>query len=226
MLEIKNVVNREIDGIPKKEYWIQMQLQMEVCQLNECDFLETKFIEYESRTDFMEDVSTDIYEDDDGHEFFNVCLSKDEKPKGQIIYFHTKEGKPLYIYKPLNVVHPEDIEKWYETTLEKYQSNEQYMYMKTIYWKLEHLSCVLVCRNEHWFQRNISSLEEIWNIIVQERTDGHAHRAPNRRVKPPLNQPTEINQCLIQRKINSIFTVHKLDTNNVYDEYEYDHEQL
>ena len=46
MLEIKNVVSREISGIPKSEYWIQMQLQMEVCELNECDFLETKFIEY------------------------------------------------------------------------------------------------------------------------------------------------------------------------------------
>ena len=29
MLEIKNIVNREINGIPKKEYWIQMQQQME-----------------------------------------------------------------------------------------------------------------------------------------------------------------------------------------------------
>jgi putative phage-type endonuclease len=45
MLEIKNPVSREITGIPKKEYWTQMQLQMEVCDLDECDFLETKFKE-------------------------------------------------------------------------------------------------------------------------------------------------------------------------------------
>ena len=32
MLEIKNIVNREITGIPKKEYWVQMQQQMEVCE--------------------------------------------------------------------------------------------------------------------------------------------------------------------------------------------------
>ena len=37
MLEIKNVVSRTITGA-KMEYWIQMQLQMEVCDLNECDF--------------------------------------------------------------------------------------------------------------------------------------------------------------------------------------------
>ena len=38
MLEVKNIVNRDITGIPKPEYWIQMQVQMEVCELNECDF--------------------------------------------------------------------------------------------------------------------------------------------------------------------------------------------
>ena len=43
MLEIKNVVSREINGIPKEDYWIQMQLQMETCDLDECDFLETGF---------------------------------------------------------------------------------------------------------------------------------------------------------------------------------------
>ena len=46
MLEIKNIVNREITGIPKEEYWIQMQVKMETCGLNECDFLETQFSEY------------------------------------------------------------------------------------------------------------------------------------------------------------------------------------
>ena len=55
MLEIKNIVNRDIDGIPKKEYWIQMQLQMETCDLNECDFLETRFIEYDSYAYFKAD---------------------------------------------------------------------------------------------------------------------------------------------------------------------------
>ena len=55
MLEIKNIVNREINGNPKMEYWIQTQLQMEVCNLNECDFLETRFIEYDSKEDFEQD---------------------------------------------------------------------------------------------------------------------------------------------------------------------------
>ena len=57
MLEIKNIVNREITGIPSKMYWIQMQIQMETCNLNYCDFLETQFKEYENEEQFYGDNS-------------------------------------------------------------------------------------------------------------------------------------------------------------------------
>ena len=38
MLEIKNPVSRKLSGVPKKDYWVQMQIQMEVWDLDECDF--------------------------------------------------------------------------------------------------------------------------------------------------------------------------------------------
>ena len=64
-----------------------MQLQMETCNLDECDFLETKFMEYESESDFKNDG-----------DFFTSA--KDEM-KGIIMYFSDKDGNPSYIYKPL-----------------------------------------------------------------------------------------------------------------------------
>jgi putative phage-type endonuclease len=48
MIEIKNIVNREITDTPKNEYWIQMQIQMEVCDLDHCHFVETRFKEFYS----------------------------------------------------------------------------------------------------------------------------------------------------------------------------------
>ena len=48
LVEVKNPVSRKLTGTPKKEYWIQMQLQMEVWDLNECDFLETVYKDYDS----------------------------------------------------------------------------------------------------------------------------------------------------------------------------------
>ena len=189
MLEIKNIVNREIDGIPKKEYWIQMQLQMKVCDLDECDFLETRFVEYPDRNTFSEDTSDDIYEDDNGLEFKNICLSKDNKKKGIILYFHTKEGKPYYVYKPLDISHPADILQWEESMLDLYQSDKfNYTYIKFIYWKLEEVSCVLVCRNRQWFEGAIQELKELWDTVVLERVSGFEHRAPNRKTKKDLTK--------------------------------------
>jgi putative phage-type endonuclease len=219
MLEIKNIVNREIDGIPKKEYWIQMQLQMEVCDLDECDFLETKFIEYPDYSSYLFDTSNELYEDEEGVEFQNICLSKDNKMKGTIIYFHTKEGKPFYVYRPLDLIHPNDIEQWTENIVDYYQSTTEfnYTYMKTIYWRLEQISCVLVCRNRKWFEENVKYIQEIWSIIEKERVSGYEHRAPNRKQKKDSIDLTTkpSGGCLLQfNKETGKITVIKKDVEN------------
>ena len=195
MLEIKNVVSREITGIPKKEYWTQMQLQMEVCDLDECDFLETKFIEYPDETAFLNDVQ--INENGDRE----LTLSSDNKAKGVILYFHTKDGKPFYKYKPLEITKESDIREWEETELEKYEAHpHNYIFIKFIYWKLEKLSCVLVLRNRDWFNSNIGQLEKVWKTIEEERISGYEHRAPNRKLKKaPLKGFVEKEQgCLLK----------------------------
>jgi putative phage-type endonuclease len=184
MLEIKNIVNREITGIPKKEYWVQTQLQMEVCDLDECDFLETKFTEYQNFKEFC----------DDGNE------EKTEKGefKGIIMYFNTKEGKPFYLYKPLEVLNYTEIDNWEEKMIEKYESEEHNMlWIKNHYWKLEKLSCVLILRNRKWFQDNIGQLEKVWNIILKERETGYEHRAPVKRVKKESTSKSEFQGCLL-----------------------------
>jgi putative phage-type endonuclease len=44
LLEIKCPVSRNIGEVPYY-YWIQVQIQLEVCNLDECDFMDCKFIE-------------------------------------------------------------------------------------------------------------------------------------------------------------------------------------
>ena len=186
MLEIKNVVSREINGIPKKEYWTQMQLQMEVCDLDECDFLETKFVEYPDISSFRTDTSNTIFYDSSGNEYNNNFLSKDNKIKGEIIYFHAKEGKPFYMYKPLEYISNYKVEEWENQMIDTYENEPyNYTYIKTIYWKLEVFSCILVLRNREWFKNNIIQLEKIWKIIEEERITGYQHRAP---IKKPKNE--------------------------------------
>ena len=91
MLEIKNIVNRDITGIPKMEYWIQMQLQMETCDLNECDFLETRFIEYTTIEEFTDDP--------DFLENSTTGINSNGKNvyRGYILHFEGERG-PKYEY--------------------------------------------------------------------------------------------------------------------------------
>jgi hypothetical protein len=90
-----------------------------------------------------------------------------------------------------------EIEKWEESNMDKYQSNEYKMvWIKNIYWKLDILSCVLVQRNQKWFQDNIPQLEKVWKTIEQERVSGYEHRAPNKKVKK-IKETDIPEQCFI-----------------------------
>ena len=205
MLEIKNVVNREITGIPKKEYWVQTQLQMEVCDLDQCDFLETKFTEYPDSSSFFADGEK----------------NKTEKGeiKGSIMYFNTSDSTPFYLYKPLSIIEYNDICEWEEEMVDVYQSKNM-IWIKNIYWKLEKLSCVLILRNKDWFKNNIFQLERVWKIIESERITGYEHRAPNRKPKKEssFNKfiPTESQGCLLHiiKKNDNLSIIDNDNTNN------------
>jgi putative phage-type endonuclease len=169
MLEIKNIVNRDITGIPKKEYWIQMQLQMETADLNECDFLETQFAE---EGDEASEAAS---------EFKEAALLT-----GTMLYF-MKDGRPHYEYEPIGLNRDRgESEAWFNDAMER---NQEHMWMKTIRWRLEKMSCVLVLRNKLWFQHAIQVLDDLWQTIVKERDNpqGCEHRAPKRRTPNAAN---------------------------------------
>jgi hypothetical protein len=183
MLEIKNVVSRKINGIPKKEYWIQMQIQMEVCDLNECDFLETNFKEYKNEDEFNNDG-----------DFTN---SSENKQKGIIMLFINNNNAPIYEYAPINITNTEFIE-WEKCVTEKH-NNSNNKWFSNIYWKLENVSCVLVDRNKNWFIQANIEIEKVWNIISKEKLDNsYLSRAPKKRVKQEeKNNMNSVKKCKI-----------------------------
>jgi len=157
MIEIKNVVSRDITGIPKKDYYIQMQLQMEVCDLEECDFVETKFIEYDTESEYIEDTTS---------------------KKGVIIVFINTDSEFVYKYMPFD---EENYDGWIDSTLE--DTDTTMKWFKNIYWKLDVYSCVLVKRQKEWFNTVVPEFISLWDIIQQERLNGEfINRAPKKRV--------------------------------------------
>ena len=131
-----------------------MQLQMEVCNLQYCDFLETKFIEYDDREAF----------DNDGS--FNT--SSDNKYKGIIMHF-AKDNNIKYEYQPFNCS-LEKYNEWEEETMQLMEK-QGYCWTQNIYWKLEKISCVLVLRNKIWFNASINHISEFWKIVEKEKID-------------------------------------------------------
>ena len=195
MLEIKNIVNREITGIPKEEYWIQTQIQMETCDLDNCDFVETRIKEYENKDDFYNNSTNSDY-------------------RGVVLYFInsdlTENDSPVYHYMPLDIPLTQyAITEWVNKDTEEAR-NDNLILFNTIYWYLDELSCVLIQRNKLWFSNAIHMIKEVWDIIEREKIEGYEHRSPKRRIPktpsvdggsgshPITNMPLSKKVCLIK----------------------------
>ena len=179
MLEIKNIVNRDIT-VPSKAYWVQMQIQMETCDLDECDFLETRFKEYEDEDAF--------YADPREHrgvilyfvERVSIGGASNEGEGGHPLA-QQYSGAPKYVYMPLDVaVNRESINDWIESTRTKMRRS--WSLYTTLYWYLDEISCILVERNRMWFACVQPMIADTWNTILNERETGYEHRAAKKKL--------------------------------------------
>ncbi len=161
LLEIKNPVSREITGCPKKEYWVQMQMQMHVLQLHECDFLETSFKEYATEDEFRKDGT--------------FTRTAGGKRKGIIACFSAR-ASPVYKYPPLGL-QEKQFEQWLGNVID---SSPELTWVQNSYWYLDKLSCVLVPYNAPWMECIFPELKELWDIVLKERDTGYEHRRPKR----------------------------------------------
>jgi len=203
MLEIKNIFNREITGLPKEEHWVQTQVQMETCGLPECDFVETRFKEYDKDEDFYDDI--------------------DREYKGLILHFMTRTtnmsaqqiadnltsiNTPVYKYMPLDVSSDKDtIELWIKR--EKEMNPDLILFARN-YWYLDEFSCVLIQRNKYWFDAALPIIRDTWNTILKERVDGYEHRASKKRVKNDLNVQVEKTQDCTSQTIKNLPLTNKI----------------
>jgi len=180
MLEIKCPSMRKITGIVPDHYWVQVQTQLQVCQLDICDFVECKITEYGSEEDYNEDV----FEMDD-YEYLDIIPKTFDKDHikvpynrknyyglekgiiGEIRVYENDEWKSKYFYPPFDLDSEEQLE-W----LDK-KSTEIKKYITEIYWKLEFSSVVRIKRDDDWWIKTDveEKLYEVWEEILQQRED-------------------------------------------------------
>jgi putative phage-type endonuclease len=164
MLEIKNIYNREMDGTPSEPYWIQIQMQLECCNLDVCDFVETRFKEYGSEIEFFEEPDNNLL-------------------RGLILHFVPKDGKsnvPLYKYMPLDIsLNDREMNEWITSC--KNELPEYAVYVK-IYWYLDDIQMSTIQRHSIWFEESLPILKQTWVTIEEERVTGYEHRAAKKRI--------------------------------------------
>lgn len=208
LLEIKNVVSREISSIPKKEYWTQMQMQMEVCDLDFCDFLETKFVQYDSEEEFLEDYSVDSTTKNVNNPT-KVMSNNDGNYIGLIVMLYVNNS-PVYEYCPLTLNTPEQVLVWKDELINKYFNDTlNSSWVDNIFWKCEKYSCICVERNRSWFSSVLPAFKSMWDVIQtrraeQSHTDANAPSTEETKKKKRKIQTTtdmlngNIGVCLIK----------------------------
>ena len=181
MLEIKCPYSRQIktSGEIKGEicpiyYWIQVQLQLECCDLDECDFWQCKIEEYEDREDFMKD--TDINEPfrskKTGMEKGCVIrlLPKEKISQEKTDYTNLIYNSSKFLYPPRIEMSPLECDGWIAQSMANYNLDDYY-FDKVLYWRMSQTSCVTIYRELDWFNENKDTIGKIWKLVEYFRNN-------------------------------------------------------
>lgn len=205
MLEIKCPYSRKITGIVPRHYWIQIQGQLEVCDLSYCDFLECKIVEYSGINEYIEDTEEnpplmkfDVNENlQEKYENDRVFLrTKDCMEKGAIITFNTPEGENRYFHSELGVS-KEEFEEWHVKVKKEVPHN--WVERRVTFWRFDLISCVRVERDPNWFRETLPKLQETWNQVEHYKNIG----CDSLLKKTNKDDVDEADMCEINALVNS-----------------------
>jgi putative phage-type endonuclease len=164
MVEIKCPMKIKND-VPH-HYWCQVQLQLEVCDLEKCDFIQGEITEYENWKQF--------YDDSDEDRFW---ISKEfNNFKGCVIQVMTQQQKlekdgyisSKHIYPPKLDMDDMEYLSWiFENRNKVYNiDDEDYYFDKVIYWKMEKYKLIEVLRDRVWFNKSIGIFTQFWDYVL------------------------------------------------------------
>jgi len=204
MIEIKVPFRRhfntrgKIDGtICPHYYFLQVQQQLECCDLEKCDFWQCEISEYENREEWMNDKEPNTVITEEQNiilDYVPNCIKKgaiielvetknyaNRDKNSQDYYLWTAK----YIYPPEINMSTSEYDEWVlqvQTNIETYIKDNlrrkdhidndlhlRYIFNKVIYWKLKRAHNVTVNRDREWFAYAKPKLNEFWNEIIYYR---------------------------------------------------------
>lgn len=150
MLEIKCPKSRKIDEtrVPI-HYYVQTQIQMEVVDLDFCDFLECEIEELDTEEEFIK------------QEIGN------KQAKGILLQIHNTGPDPKFIYPPIHIKTTEEYITWKNEQMESRDDLTPTFYFITKY------NNQRIKRSKSWFNNVKADLKRTWDVIMnlQESED-------------------------------------------------------
>ena len=195
MLEIKCPPKRQFTKEVPRHYWMQMQGQLESCDLEECDFLQVKFIEYFTEQEYKDDL---LLEDGSLKEGY----SSNNLPKGLLLAFvkDNPGGDPTIKYEYCDFYQSYDnLNEWNTKMMDEYKSSDfEYDRVVHHWWKIERYECVLVGRDRKWWLEVQPKIIDFWEDVLHYRKVGiqvfHDLKAEKRTRKIKIKKPSQKNQ--------------------------------
>ena len=170
MLEIKCPPKRQFTDEVPRHYWMQMQGQLEACNLEECDFLQVKITEYLNETDYNEDKFIENNRIKEGYSSLDL-------PKGLVISFikdNKEGGDPTIEYEYCEFYQSYDnLIEWSEKIIQKYKDeNKIFDRIQKHWWKIERYECTLVGRDRKWWLSVQPKIIDFWEDVLHYREVG------------------------------------------------------
>lgn len=179
MVEIKCPYSRTPKGVPSLTYYTQIQAQLEVCNLNKCDFMECVIHLYDDRKAYIRDTAPKDNDDVkevlrneqyDGLKREYLPKSDSGVLKGVALEIDTNKGMKYECisWNDMLTVSSKD---WIQKVLSSYESKEDmtmYGYV-TKYWIVKEVWITRIHRNQEWFCSIIPKAEEFWDEVLKQK---------------------------------------------------------
>ena len=153
MVEIKCPYRRKVTGQVPLQYYYQIQGQLEVCGLDECDYLECEFAEYDELDEFECD--------DRGHD------------SGVIVEFRAEDGTYSFEYgdgTARTAAARAAALRWARDRPGR-SGCQTYVHA----WRLDVLNIIRVRRDQRFIDDKLPQLEAVWNTVLEFRKDRAAY---------------------------------------------------
>ncbi len=156
MLEIKCPGSRPITGFCPDYYHAQVQGQLEVCDLEYCDFVECKIEEYNNIDEFIADSLDD-----------SLVYTSQGLEKGVVIDTYSKKlGKEVYHYLELGLTRDEILEKE-DKIIDQILNDDDLEYLRTTYYKAIEYNELLIKRDKKWFDEVcLPKINKFWEDVL------------------------------------------------------------